>query len=181
MSDATNPFESPQAAAADVSNSPDYAVTPPRPKSPLVFGVLSLIFAAFGIVGGIAGMVIFAVMEDQLPAQGVQPLPFPKWYLTATQVSGFLISLLLLAAGVSLVRHKDSGRKLFNAYSWIAIAVQVLSTAFAVYVVLTVAAGSDAAAIGGVVGGVIGGMMGLIFPVLGMIFLNRNAVKQSLT
>ena len=60
----------------------------------------------------------------------------------------------------------------------------ILKTAFALLILVSANANAghdDRALAGAVIGGIIGGTLGLIFPVLGLFFLNREVVKEHLS
>ncbi|MEM6328890.1 MAG: hypothetical protein AAF790_01445 [Planctomycetota bacterium] len=175
-----NPFQSP-ASVDHPDQNPAYAGLPgageKRPISPMVFGVLSLVFGVLGVLGAIIGLVAFAVMESQLQSEA---MPFSIGYLRATQVLGLGMSVLLIVAGSLLVLHKKRGRVLFNVYACISLVIQVLTVGY-ILMLASTSLGSDPAATSGLIGQAIGNAVGLILPVLGLMLLNRPAVKQSLS
>lgn len=157
-----------------------------RPASVTVFGILNIVFAAFGVFGVIASVALF-----YLPADSNNPViklihesPAYAAWLKICIPLGMLTCLVLLTAGIGLLLLKPWARVLSMAYAIYAILFGILGMVvnfvFLVQPMLEQARqqpGPEAAgAIGGAVGGTIGGCFGLIYPVLLLIFMTRPKV-----
>ena len=108
-----------------------------RPKSVTVFGILNIVFAAFGIIGAITSLVLllaplapndpFIKIMHENPAYAI-------WYKLEIPL-GILSRAALLAAGIGLLSLKSWARTLSMAYAIYAILLGILETAltFMVY------------------------------------------------
>jgi hypothetical protein len=158
-----------------------------RPTSVTVFGVLNIMFAALGIGGALASMLLMMVPANGSNNPVIQVLHNSPAYLAWMEVSivlGLVASVSLLAAGIGLL----------NLWPW----ARILSIAYAIYAIGMIPVGmvgnlfflvqpmleqahqrhgpEAAAAIGGLIGGTFGGCFGLIYPVLLLIFMLRANV-----
>ncbi len=192
MSD--NPFQSPE--NLDQTGSSKVEPTAKVPVSVTVFGVLHLVFGVLGVCGaifGVAGLVIENMNLPDQPANAVaEVMNKSVVFTTLTRLNigfSFLITVLLIVAGISLLKKKKLGRKLSNVYGIYGV-VMPLITIFLFVVVfrsdllpltqkiengpeLAVGVITFWASIGGAV-------FGMIYPILVLIFLNRRVVKEAL-
>ncbi len=157
-----------------------------RPTSVLVFGILNIVFAAFGMFG-----LIFSIMLFFAPANSSNPAikvihenPAYATFLKLSIPLGFLSSVVLLASGIGLILVKNWARIASIAYAAYAIVWSIIGAAVN-YIFLSrplleqasQRTGPEAAAaIGGVIGGMVGGCIGLIYPILLIIFMLRPHV-----
>jgi len=188
MSD--NPFQSPDIpdpqepyGSAPVTGKPPVSIT--------VFGVLNLVFGVLGICGSIAGGFGIVVEKMDLPNQPPNPLaevmnqhPFYSGFQIVGLGLGFLVTILLIVAGISLLKRRRLGRTLSNFYGTYGIVMSLISIfMFAVFFRqdlmpitqngMPIGAITFWASIGG-------GLVGMIYPILLLIFINRDKVKQAL-
>ncbi|MGA9779738.1 MAG: hypothetical protein ACLPRE_01995 [Limisphaerales bacterium] len=160
-----------------------------RPTSVTVFGILNIVFAAFGVFGLIASIALF-----HLPADSNNPViklihenPTYAAWLKAGILLGVPSCLVLLATGVGLLCLKSWARILSIAYAVYAIVFGILGMVVNfVFMVLPIAEQARqqqgpeaAAAVGGAIGGTIGGCFGLIYPILLLIFMTRPKVAAA--
>lgn len=157
-----------------------------RPTSVTVFGILNMVFAAFGFIGTLASLALFLmpgnssnpvlkIMEDS-PA-------YAAWIKLSIPL-GLLTCGALLAAGIGLMFLKPWARKLSIGYAIYALVFgligMVVNFLFLVRPMLEQAReqqGAEAAgAIGGAIGGSIGSCFGLIYPILLLVFMFRPNV-----
>jgi hypothetical protein len=157
-----------------------------RPASVTVFGILNIVFAALGVIGMVASIVLFF-----LPASSSNPViklihestAYATW-LKVCIVLGVMSSTALLAAGIGLLCLRSWARKLSIGYAIYAIVFGILGAVvnfiYLVQPMLEQARqqqGPEAVgALGGAVGGSVGGCFGLIYPVLLLIFMTRPTV-----
>ena len=157
-----------------------------RPVSVTVFGILNIVFAVLAVLAMIGTIAMFS-----MPAASNNPVvrimresPAYAAWLKLTIPLGLLACIVLLAAGVGLLRLKSWARKVSIGYAIYAIAFGLLGIVvnfiFLLRPMLEEAGrrqGPEAAgAIGGAVGGTIGGCFGLIYPILLLIFMTRPKV-----
>jgi hypothetical protein len=148
------------------------------PGSVKVFGILNIVFGSFGLVTSPLGLVSLDQSIEVFESFGANPMAI-GWVRASAWLSP-LMALALLILGIGLLMKKPWGRSGSIIYSYIAIAIGILSMIFIVGVFSGGLESSDPAAIGGIVGGVIGGLVGLIYPILTIIFLSKPNVKAAL-
>ena len=160
-----------------------------RPTSVTVFGILNIVFAAFGVLGLIAAIALFF-----LPADSNNPVikimhenaAYALWLKVCIPL-GVLSCSALLAAGIGLLRLKSWARKLSIGYAIYAIVFGLVGMVVNFVVLIEPMIkqaqnqqGPEAAgAIGGAIGGSLGGCFGLIYPVVLLIFMLRPAVAAA--
>ena len=191
MSD--NPFQTPQSndvgGSHDGSGSTSVATKPP--VSITVFGVLNLVFGALGICGSIFTVIGIVVEKMALPNQPPNPLaevmnqhPLYGGFQIVGLGLGFLVTILLIVAGICLLKRRRLGRTLSNFYGIYGIVMPLISIfMFAVFFrqdLMPIT--QDGFPLGAITfwAAIGGGLIGMIYPVLLLIFLNRDKVKQAL-
>ena len=153
-----------------------------RPTAVTVFAILNIVFAAFGILGVLGSVMLFAATEATSKNPIIQIIHDNPTYAAWMKISivlGLLISGALLAEGIGLLQLKPWARVLsiiYAIYSIVMVPVgSVVNYFFVVQPMLQHAHGAQgpeqAAAIGGAIGGMVGGCFGLIYPVLLLIFM----------
>ena len=160
-----------------------------RPVSVTVFGILNIVFAVLGVFGMIGTLVLFSMSEasNNLVVRIMRESPGYAAWLKLTIPFGLLACIVLLAAGIGLLRLKSWARKVSIGYAIYAIAFgllgMVMNFIFLLRPMLEEAQrrqGPEAAgAIGGAVGGTIGGCFGLIYPIVLLIFMTRPKVAAA--
>jgi hypothetical protein len=159
-----------------------------RPTSVTVFGVLNIIFAAFGILGVLGTVAMFASQGGNTTNPVIQIMhnsPGYATWLKASIVFGAVACAALLAAGIGLLKLLPWARTVSMVYAVFAIVMNVVGTVVNYFCLLQpmLAQAHDksgpeaAAALGGAIGGMIGGCFGMIYPVLLFIFMLRANVK----
>jgi hypothetical protein len=158
-----------------------------RPTSVTVFGVLNIVFAVLGIFSMLAMMAFFAMAgtsTNNPVIQLIQNNPAYASWMKLSLVLGVPVAVVLLAAGIGLLKLKPWARIVSIAYGIYAI-VMVLAGMVVNYIFLLrpmlqeaqQQQGPQAAtAIGGAVGGTFGSCFGLIYPILLLIFMLRPNV-----
>jgi hypothetical protein len=158
-----------------------------RPTSVTVFGILNIVFAAFGIFGMLATLVLFlphSGASHNPVIQLIQDSPAYAAWLEFSMAIGAVAAMALLAAGIGLLLLKPWARIVSIIYAIYAIVMTIVGTVVNYFLMVrplleqaqqqhgTAAAG----AIGGAVGGAIGGCFGLIYPILLLVFMHRANV-----
>jgi hypothetical protein len=158
-----------------------------RPTAVTVFGILNIIFAALGILGALASVMLFmaeGTSSNNPVIQHIHDSPGYAMWLKISIGLGVFGGAVLFAAGLGLLALKPWGRMLSVFYAMYAI-VMVLIGGVANYILLIQPLmqqaqqkqGSQAAgAMGGAIGGMFGSCLGLIYPVLLLIFMMRANV-----
>ncbi len=188
MSD--NPFQSPDIPDPQepYGSSP---VTSKPPASITVFGVLNLVFGAMGICGLIFTAIGLVVEKMDLPNQPPNPVaevmnqnPFYSGFQMVNVGLGFLVTILLLVAGICLLKKQRLGRTLSNIYGTYGIVMGLIGMfMFVVFLrqdLMPIT--QDGIPLGAITfwAAIGGGLFGMIYPVLLLIFINRDKVKQAL-
>ena len=154
-----------------------------RPAAVTTFGILNIFFAVFGVVGLAASMAMLAMPETTANpvVQIMRNNPaFATWMKISVPL-GAVACIVLLAAGIGLLRMKEWGRKLSLAYAVYAIIAGLAGTLVTFIFVIrpllekaqTTQGPEAAGAVGGAIGGSVGGCFSLIYPVLLLIFMTR--------
>jgi hypothetical protein len=158
-----------------------------RPTSVTVFGILNIGFAAFGIFGSLASVMLFAAVganSNNPVVQVIRDNPAFAAWMKFSIVLGVVVAAVLLAAGIGLLMLKPWARITsiaYAIYTFVMIpAGTVVNYIFVLHPMLQQAHGQQApetaGAIGGLVGGIVGSCFGLIYPILLLIFMLRANV-----
>lgn len=182
MSTDPNPYQSP--TSSESSSVFPHEKYQSKPASVTVFGILALVFGGISLLGGLANLVTsnMAVKTDAMEQQQamLDAMGYSRTYMTISNAVGLVFSIGLIAIGIGLLMRKEWGRLAFNGY---ALLIIVWTTVNFIYVLINLL-GSEIAenpvVLGGAIGGLIGSLLGLLYPGLGLYFLNRPVVKQSL-
>lgn len=154
-----------------------------RPTPILVFGILNIIFAAFGAISVLMALILFNALPDSTNPV-VQLIHTNAAYRNWMKFSvglGTVVIPVLLAAGIGLLKLKPWARVLSILYGICAI-VMVFAGGFINYFFLVqplmakaqTAQGPEAAgAMAGAIGGTFGSCLGLVYPILLLIFMFR--------
>lgn len=151
-----------------------------RPTSALVFAVLHI---AFGVMGSL-GLLLSLAMLRLVPNSG-QFDPFAQMgegfrvFQNVQMVLGGLANVVLIAAGVGLLRLREWARLASLGYAVFAIVAGLVGTAVTMSVVvypMLQKTGQQQAMVFGVVGGSLGGCLGLLYPAAILFFLTRPHV-----
>ena len=178
MNTDSNPYSAPAASAAD-DPVPEWL----RPKSPKVVGILSLIFCALGLISSF--IAIFA--SDWLDRlQGPDGVPiseiYPEGYLSVINVVGLATMLLLLGAGIGLLKYKLWGRRAFYAFAMLTIVTSIVNSIYIYsYVVPNMPAELAAFKANLKYSLVMGIVSSSIFPLVSIMFLARQRVTDALS
>jgi len=153
----------------------------PKPASIKVFGILHVVFGAFGLICGGFGFLSLLAMQYSGMADQIQSAMsaqysegYIKFMLFTSSISLFL-SIFLLACGVGLLKEKNWGRTWSLIYAAIGIILTVVNAIGAVLF-----SQDGPAAIGAGIGAIIGTAIGLIYPICVLVFLTRPRVVEAL-
>jgi hypothetical protein len=190
MSDGFNPYQ-PQATGRGNNLLPGQ-----RPAVATVFGILNLVFGIIGVCSSLAVVsgftFLFNVLDAKTRAQmkldeSMQQFNDPTFFglFVMQMVLGTILSGVIIASGIGLLKFKPWGRKFANFYAIAYLILLVVGVSINVIFTLIPAvneannpgASPDkiGAAVGGAVGGVFSVCFGVIYPICILIFLNRRA------
>jgi hypothetical protein len=158
-----------------------------RPTVATVFGILNIVFAALGIFGVLASVMLFMAVgasSNNPVIQLIHDSPAYAAWMKISIVLGLLTAGVLLAAGIGLLMLKPWARMVSIVYAIYAIVMVGIGGAvnyvFLIQPLMQQAQqkqGPEAAgAIGGAIGGMFGSCFGLIYPILLLIFMMRANV-----
>ena len=174
-----------------------------------VLGIIHLVFAGLGLVSILFGLVSEKMSESVIAIQeragGVQaaqaqisrelveisrPL---TWFGYA---SALILGLMLVLAGLALLKRKRAGLSWSNRYAWTSIVFKVVNIVLFATLLLpkinglfsNLETGGPEMKMAGsimrfstIAGGIVGPVVGCIYPVLVLILLNRESVRKSLS
>ena len=157
-----------------------------RPIAVSIFGILNLAKGAVGIIGLLWTPLFFsgaAASNNPVIKILAENAAYMKWIKIMTPI-GIIVTGVLLATGVGLLKLKPWARKLsigYAIYAIIFLLINVPVNFLLVYTPMLEQArqlqGPEAAGmIFGAIAGVLGGILGLVYPVLLWIFMTRPNV-----
>lgn len=167
-----------------------------QPQTVKVFGILHLIFGGYGVLMLVWSLIVIIFGNPFLKLSGSSPEMDMQAKLQADMIGFtiaatgiyFVVTALIVIAGILLLKGRKSALKWSNGYAWSSIAYKLFSLAYTLLVVIpmtqemmTTTPGSHALT-GGVESIMIGTILvsfliPLIYPVLSLILLNRPNVK----
>ena len=163
-----------------------------RPTSVTVFGILNIVFAAFGVMGfAISILMIFVKPELNVKNPALDLMrqnPGYAMYTNISMVVGAVFTLVLGLAGIGLLMLRPWGRRLSIIYAIFAIISVIVNSVINYYFLLApiidklaaLQPGQEkVAAMGMIVGTVAGVCIGPIYPVILLIFMYRPNVKAA--
>jgi len=176
----------------------------PEPAAVRVFGILHLVLAGIGLLGGLWTIFsaqlthLFAKQKDLNQAAQLRYLDDISWVSTLTGAFMLGLSILLAIAGLKLVGSRPDGVVWSHRYAWTSIATKLVSLVVTVAVVLpaTLRMMSEMmSTVPGMPGGaertfatvmrsvtavtsVASPILSCLYPALALFFLSRPAVKE---
>ena len=161
----------------------DQPMKPKAPTAVVVFGILSIVYGLFAFLATAASAAF--IFSPQLVNRGV-PNPFLDgdlmllWQKTNLAL-GLIASVMLIVAGIGLLRMRRWAVRLAVGYSIYDIATTVLGLAIQIVFVAVPAFNNEGPAkagpvLAGTVGGAIVGGVSLIFPLLLWYYMTRPQI-----
>ncbi|WP_386818118.1 hypothetical protein [Luteolibacter algae] len=171
-----------------------------QPQPVKIFGILHIVFGAFGSISLIWTAIVLAMGN---PAQKLTP-PTPE--LTAqfesqealqaqmmpitlvSTVIAIIVTVLIITAGIKLLKKRASGLKWSNRYAWTSLAVKGISLVLTLLYTLPVVADATEASLPAsmpisprqliMITTVLGTLLSCIYPILTLALLNRPKIKS---
>lgn len=160
----------------------------PRPPVSLkVFGILNIVFGGLGLFGGLFSAVMyFGSSDGRLFGQRNPVLeiahesPTYLSYMKLTTIVGLLAVVLLIVAGIGLLKAKNWARLASIGYAIYGIVGGVVGIVMTwKYVMGPLSEKGGPAAAGGAMGGLVGGLVALAYPVVLLIFMRKRNVREA--
>ena len=151
-----------------------------KPPAVTVFGILSIVFGGLGLICT-PFSVLGIFIGDILPMgrASIEMAPAYKIILLVSSIVGIGFSAWLLALGIGLVKMKSWARRGSLIYSVIAIVWTIAGMALNIIAMSMQWINIPKEGLPGFIGGTCGGMVGMIYPVLLLIFMKTQKVKQA--
>lgn len=158
---------------------------PPVQRPPAAiktFGIINLVFAGLGAIGGLFTWAMYFGDLRLGPRNPVVEIahesPAYMRFLEWSVVVGFFAVAVLAASGVGLLKSRMWGRKLAIGYSLYAIVGAIVGLVMTQhYVMGPLSRSHEMAASAGAMGGYMGGALGVAYPLVLLIFMcKRNVV-----
>lgn len=208
--DSFSPYEAPPThmSPQPPPHVPDFLV--PEPGSIKVIGIMHLVIAAYGLfttVFSVLGALVFQGMSQRmlggsLPggvssgAQETAMLQYMNELKPFTYIScafSFGLAVMLIMAGIGLLKSRESGRVLSIRYAWASVSTKVINLILAFAFIIPVTKRMTDALYQGLPGGM-GNMMGLVaqysqvftilisftYPVVVLVLMKGEKVRQYL-
>ena len=113
-------------------------------------------------------------------------ITFPDWfvtYSTAASLVGIVLAVLLLVAGICLLKRVRIVRGLYVTYAGVGLVLSAVGAVITIAVMIPLLQKSDmpeVGIIGGIVGGVIGGAIGMAWPIFLLVWFSRRKIRQQI-
>lgn len=159
-----------------------------RPNSVTIFGILNIVFGLGGVGGLLSTLRLFSA-NSSASVRSVTEIvlkdPAYATWLKMSMAPGFVASLVLIVAGVGLLKVREWGRKLSIGYSIYGIVSCIIGIAVNFHYLVrpmlhetTQKLGPESAVmIGAIIGAVVGSIFGLVYPIVLLAFMTRPWMK----
>ncbi len=193
----SNPYEVSQQTHADWTPPPSAT----RPQSPMVIGILNILWGIWNLCGvgaGVFGLIAMASLQNGNanlgPNPGLAAMQNPVYFgwTVFTLVVSFVAVIMMIASGVGLIQYRMWGRNWSAIWATMILVQTVLGLVVAaIFVWIPLYSQMQAAQngnpqataglIGGMVGGVCGMVIGLAYPSVVLYFTRRDDFKAALS
>ena len=151
-----------------------------RAAWPTAIGVISIVWASLGLICTPLSMLGNKFNPEAKEMQD----KFPDWYityLTAGSLAGIALAILLLVAGICLLKRVRAARRLHVTYAGVSMVLAVVGLVIVITVLFPSLRESDmskAAVIGGIAGGIIGTAVGMAWPIFLLVWFSLRKIRQ---
>ena len=173
-----------------------------QPQTVKVFGIMHVIFAAFGLLSSVWAVFVIVVgnpflnlmpQTPEMAAQAKAQAAMEQSMMPMTVISTVLtviVGVIMLRAGILLLKKRRNGLRWSNRYAWSSLASKVVNIALAL--IYTMPAMKEMTAMPGATSALPPGQMEMImivtmlltivamsaYPILTLILLNRPRTKE---
>lgn len=177
--------------SAPTVSASDRPISPERPLSALVIGILNIVFGVLDLCGTGFGLIMLFIPAANRPNPLTEIMansPGYRIFLHVATGVGVIAVMVLITSGVGLVQRKSFGRTLAIAYGiyglGFGLAVTIVNMIFAVGPLLAKAANmpngpEKGAAIGGAIGGTVGGCFGIVYAIVLLVIMYQPRVIEA--
>ena len=158
---------------------------------PISFGVISIVLGAMGVLGGVIGAAVILLLPRLMPqGQATLPTISPQvmTYTIASSAVGTLVAVLLIIAGVGLVRRRRWGVGAIRTWAIIKIVLAVVASGISLWLQSTMqttpangAASNSAlpavAHVTQIISLVLGLAWAMAWPIVCLVWLSRASVR----
>jgi len=165
-----------------------------RPTVVTVFGILNILFGVLGLCGLGFTTLMLAADNDMNPLFRQNPaldlMRDNRAYMMFMKVGvvlGGIVTVILIAAGIGLLRMKPWARQASINYAIYSVVMGLVGMVVNYFLLVQplmekaqqLQGPEDAGAMGGAIGGMFGGCFGQIYPIILLIFMCQKNVKQA--
>lgn len=159
-----------------------------RPTSVTVFGILNIVFGALALICTPFSLAFLFVPNPAMetPAMAAFANPAYRAWTLAMGVAGMGVSVLLIVAGIGLLKCRPWGRKISIGYAVYTIVASLVGAAVSAIMLASVANSASGGSpetgvmLAGGIGGTIGGAcFALIYPIILLVFMFRPSVVDA--
>ncbi len=160
---------------------------------PMVFGVIGIIFASLGLLGGCCGIMMPLIwpayvdwlanfMPNEKMVEAMRQMRPPIAWTLLSSVLGLAMAILLLTGSIKLIRRKASGVSMCKLWAWINIPWTLIAIPLSMMIQPQMPPdlqqGGFGMQAGAAFGACFGAVWGLTFPIVMLIWFARRAIKD---
>ena len=160
---------------------------------PMVFGVIGIIIASFGLLGGCCGIGLASMwpayvdwlsnfVADDKMIEAMRLMRPPLAWTVLSGILGLVIAVLLMIGSIRLIRRNASGVTVCKIWAWINIPWTLIAVPVSIMIQPQMPPDLQQGALGmqagAVIGPCIGVVWGLAFPIVMLIWFARRAIKD---
>ncbi|MEJ6570834.1 MAG: hypothetical protein QNL01_00275 [Akkermansiaceae bacterium] len=209
MSQGMSPYQPPQ---AQMESQMESDTVPPANISavPKVIGILHLVFGGIGLVMGVIGIASAAFKEKLEEMQfasypeevregmrgAMQPIYETQKWDMISGVGSLILAVLLIVAGLKLVKYRRQGRKISNIYSALSIGHKLFTIGIVIFIKSPVMkkVGESLEKMSGqsdmnmgtmmgpivIISGIVMAIVMMVYPILSFFLLSKKQARDSL-
>ncbi len=162
------------------SQTPPPQKAPSKSSWPTAIGVISIVLGSLGLIC----TPLSALVNKFNPQAKDMQAKFPDWWMTYSTASlpvGIALAVLLLVAGICLLKRIHASRALHLTYAGANIAWAVIGSIMVITVLFPSFLESDmpkAVAMGAIGGAIVGMAFGMVWPIFLLVWFRRRKIRQ---